>query len=207
MWYWSGSSQGQTRSRGQAELFRAALERIRQMPGVDGATEIQSTPFAGHHVPPIGVPGMAESPSVNGQLPFLIAATPEFLRILGIDIAEGRPFTRDDERGAPVVIVNQTMARTVWPGESALGKCIRIGFDPVVRPVHGHRSARPADERAVPRSHRCVPRRPSAIGRARRRRGSPDAVRRSTVAGAGTARGCWSAARSSRIAGSHQRRC
>ena len=119
---------------GQAEIFRAALERIRQMPGVDAATEIQSTPFAGHHVPPIGVPGMAESPSVNGQLPFLIAATPEFLRILGIDIAEGRPFTRDDERGAPVVIVNQTMARTVWPGESALGKCIRIGFDPSFNP-------------------------------------------------------------------------
>ena len=119
---------------GQAELFRAALERIRQMPGVDGATEIQSTPFAGHHVLPIGVPGMAEPPSVNGQLPYLIAATPEFLRILGIDIAEGRPFTRDDERGAPVVIVNQTMARTVWPGESALGKCIRIGFDPSFDP-------------------------------------------------------------------------
>ncbi len=119
---------------GQAELFRAALERIRQMPGVDGATEIQTTPFAGHHVLPIGVPGMAEPPSVNGQLPYLIAATPEFLRILGIDIAEGRPFTRDDERGAPVVIVNQTMARTVWPGESALGKCIRIGFDPSFDP-------------------------------------------------------------------------
>ena len=119
---------------GQAELFRAALERIRQMPGVDGATEIQTTPFAGHHVLPIGVPGRAEPPSVNGQLPYLIAATPEFLRILGIDIAEGRPFTRDDERGAPVVIVNQTMARTVWPGESALGKCIRIGFDPSFDP-------------------------------------------------------------------------
>jgi putative ABC transport system permease protein len=118
----------------QAEIFRAALERIRRMPGVAAATEIQSTPFAGHHVPPIGVPGRAESPSVNGQLPFLIAATPEFLRILGIDVAEGRPFTRDDERGAPVVIVNQTMARTVWPGESALGKCIRIGFDPSFDP-------------------------------------------------------------------------
>ena len=119
---------------GQAELFRSALERIRQMAGVDRATEIQTTPFAGHHVLPIGVPGRAEPPSVNGQLPYLIAATPEFLRILGIDISEGRPFTRDDERGAPVVIVNQTMARTAWPGESALGKCIRIGFDPSFDP-------------------------------------------------------------------------
>jgi putative ABC transport system permease protein len=118
----------------QAEIFRAALERIRSMPGVESATVVQSMPFTGFHVPPIGVPGMAESPSVNGQLPFLIAATPEFLDILGIDILQGRRFTADDERGAPVVIVNQTMARTVWPGENALGKCIRIGFDPSFDP-------------------------------------------------------------------------
>ena len=78
---------------------------------------------------------MAESPSVNGQLPYLIAATPEFFEILGIEIVQGRRFTPDDERSAPVVIVNQTMARTVWPGESALGKCIRIGFDPSFDPL------------------------------------------------------------------------
>jgi len=118
----------------QAEILRAALERIQSMPGVESATVVQSMPFTGFHVPPIGVPGMAESPSVNGQLPFLIAATPEFLDILGIDILHGRRFTADDERGAPVVIVNQTMARTVWPGENALGKCIRIGFDPSFDP-------------------------------------------------------------------------
>ena len=38
-------------------------------------------------------------------------------------------------RGAPVVVVNETMARTVWPGENALGKCIRIGFDPSFDPL------------------------------------------------------------------------
>lgn len=118
----------------QAEILRAALERVRSLPGVESATVVQSMPFSGFHVPPIGVPGMAEAPSVNGQLPFLIAATPEFLEILGIDIVEGRRFTADDERRAPVVIVNQTMARTVWPGENALGKCIRIGFDPSFDP-------------------------------------------------------------------------
>jgi predicted permease len=129
-----GFEQGPGMVAGQDEIFRSALERVRSLPGVDAATVVKSTPFAGHHVPPIGIPGMAESPSVNGQLPFLIAATPEFFDILGIDILQGRRFTRDDERGAPVVIVNQTMARTVWPGERALGKCIRIGFDPSFDP-------------------------------------------------------------------------
>ena len=41
-----------------------------------------------------------------------------------------RALTAADETGAPVVVVNETMARSVWPSESALGKCIRVGFDP-----------------------------------------------------------------------------
>ena len=49
-------------------------------------------------------------------------------------IVEGRRFVDADERGAPVVIVNETMARSVWPGGSALGKCIRIGFEPSFDP-------------------------------------------------------------------------
>ena len=75
----------------------SALERIRAMPGVAAATTVQTMPFTGFHVPPIGVPGMAESPNVNGQLPFLIAATPELFEILGIEIVQGRSLTPDDD--------------------------------------------------------------------------------------------------------------
>jgi hypothetical protein len=57
-----------------------------------------------------------------------------FFDILGVDIVQGRTFSGDDDRGEPVVIVNQTMARGVWPNESAIGKCIRIGFDPSFNP-------------------------------------------------------------------------
>lgn len=112
------------------DLFGAAVDRVRALPGVRSATAITSIPFAGHNVPPISVPGRPEPPNVGGQLPFLQAATPEFFDILGVKIVEGRALTAADERGAPVVVVNETMARMVWPGESAIGKCIRIGFDP-----------------------------------------------------------------------------
>jgi predicted permease len=111
------------------DIFADAIDRVRALPGVDVATLVGILPFTGFNVPPISVPGR-DQPSIGGQLPFLNAATPELLRILGIQIVEGRGFTAADDRGAPVVIVNQTMAREVWPGESAIGKCIRIGFDP-----------------------------------------------------------------------------
>jgi putative ABC transport system permease protein len=112
------------------DLFDAALEQVRAVPGVRAATPIAAIPFSGFNVPPIAVPGLAEPPGAGRQLPFLQAATPEFFDILGIRIVEGRALTAADAYGAPVVVVNETMARTVWPGERALGKCIRIGFDP-----------------------------------------------------------------------------
>ena len=118
----------------RGDLFDAALERVRAVPGVRAATTIAAIPFSGFNVPPISVPGRAEPPGTGRQLPFLQAATPEFFDILGVKILEGRKFTGADEHGAPVVVVNETMARSVWPGESAIGKCIRIGFDPDFNP-------------------------------------------------------------------------
>jgi predicted permease len=118
----------------RGEIFTNAIDQIRAMPGVEAVTPIASLPFGSFNVPPIAVPGLPEPPSVGGQLPNLIAATPELFRILGIRIVEGRGLSNDDARGAPVVVVNATMARTVWPGESAIGKCIRIGFDPSFDP-------------------------------------------------------------------------
>jgi putative ABC transport system permease protein len=119
----------------QDQLFTTALDQVRRLPGVAIASVIDSVPFSGFNVPPISIPGHPDPPSVGRQLPYLIASTPESLQILGIGLVEGRLLTAADDRGAMVVLVNRTMAREVWPGESALGKCIRIGFDPDFDPA------------------------------------------------------------------------
>ena len=120
-----------------ARMYLDALERIRELPDVEMATMINTIPFTGFNVPPIAVPGRPEPPAVGRQLPFLVGATPEFFKILGIRVIEGRGLTDADDRGTPVVLVNQTMARAVWPGESAVGRCIRIGFPPDFQPGFG----------------------------------------------------------------------
>jgi putative ABC transport system permease protein len=119
---------------GQGRLFEEALDRVRAMPRVQYATAIDAIPFGGFNVPPISVPGR-DRPQVGGQLPHLIAATPDLLKILDVQVVEGRPLTEADGRGPLVVLVNSAMARGVWPGESAIGKCIRIGFDPDFDPA------------------------------------------------------------------------
>ncbi len=49
------------------------------------------------------------------------------LRVMGIEVAEGRLFdSRDDERGPPAVIVSRALAAQAWPGQSALGRQLRL---------------------------------------------------------------------------------
>jgi len=124
-------------SSGEARMYLDGVERVRRLPDVEMATVINTIPFAGFNVPPIAIPGRAEAPAVGRQLPFLVASTPEYFKILGIRVREGRGLTEADDRGTPVVLVNESMARGVWPGETAVGKCIRIGFPPDFQPGFG----------------------------------------------------------------------
>ena len=53
---------------------------------------------------------------------------PGFLETLGVRLLAGRTIDDGDRAGAPpVAVVNETMARRFWPGESAIGK--RLGFN------------------------------------------------------------------------------
>jgi predicted permease len=60
----------------------------------------------------------------NVQLEELPAA---YLDTIGTPLVLGRGFTADDENAhTPVLIVNESTARSLWPGETALGKLMRI---------------------------------------------------------------------------------
>jgi predicted permease len=120
----------------QDEAHFAAVRRLERTSGVTGATVVQAMPFGSFHVPPISVPGMAEPPMAGGQLPFMYGATPAYLDMLGVTLVQGRLLTDADRLGSSlVVLVNETMAREVWPGQGAIGKCIRVGFDPDLPPA------------------------------------------------------------------------
>jgi hypothetical protein len=53
---------------------------------------------------------------------------PDYFTTLGVPLLRGREFTVRDTASAPrVVIVNETLARRLWPGEDPLGKRLRFG--------------------------------------------------------------------------------
>jgi putative ABC transport system permease protein len=106
-----------------------AVRRIEAVPGVATATVVQGMPFSSHHIPPINIPGYLLPPPNVQQLPIMYGATPQYLAMMGVRLIEGRLITDADGRTAPpVVLVNETMARTAWPGESPIGRCMRAGY-------------------------------------------------------------------------------
>ena len=64
------------------------------------------------------------------------AITPAYFEALGARMIAGRPFTRADGPGsAPVAIVNEELARRMWPNRAPLGQALRLGTPAESAPI------------------------------------------------------------------------
>jgi predicted permease len=64
---------------------------------------------------------------------------PDYFRVMGTRILQGRGIGVEDKPdGAPVAVISETMARSLWPGESPIGRTIRMGrARPIDREIVG----------------------------------------------------------------------
>ena len=109
------------------QFYVQALERIRALPGVDSVALAVRLPFSiNFHVEQFHVPGVP-SPQDRGFPIQNTRVSPEYFATLGIPIVEGRAFNAGDTpKSPPVIVVNETLARRYWPGQSAVGKRLHI---------------------------------------------------------------------------------
>ncbi|HVU15607.1 MAG TPA: ABC transporter permease [Candidatus Didemnitutus sp.] len=104
---------------------REVLTALRALPGVQSAAVSNGLPAWGSRMAPYQVEGTP--PVAKGQEPAAayFPAGPGLLDVYGLHLVAGRDFTEaDGPDSAPVAIVNESMARKLWPGQSALGKRI-----------------------------------------------------------------------------------
>lgn len=116
----------------RAALYQQVLERIKSLPGVESAGAVLSLPLGGDTFN-VGRSfireGRPATPEESAGASYLVA-TPGYFRALQIPLLSGRTFTEQDTDKSPmVVIVNETMARQFWSGESPVGKRITIWRD------------------------------------------------------------------------------
>jgi predicted permease len=105
------------------------LAKVQSVPGVLSAALSSGYPLedTGPWFRNISIEGRKDRDRETQPVASIRTATPDYFATLGIPIVQGRAFTRDDGEDAPVVVVNQALARHHWPGETAVGK--RITFD------------------------------------------------------------------------------
>jgi putative ABC transport system permease protein len=84
-------------------------------------------PFFGGVSLSIWVPGRDSIPVLPGGGPYVTAVGEDYFSTIGTPIRRGRAFTADDREGSEaVVIVNEAMANSLWPGQEAIGQCFQI---------------------------------------------------------------------------------
>jgi predicted permease len=113
-----------------ADFYRDLLGRVRAIPGVTAAGATTTNPLRQHGFSNSVTP---EERATDAPPSGLVQAgwrsvTPGFFEAMGIAMLAGRPFADPDrDRAERVVIVSESLARRLWPGESAIGRRIYWG--------------------------------------------------------------------------------
>jgi len=111
----------------RATVAREVVARLEQLPGIQAAG-------GGSGLPPVtpqrgtrfAIEGIdITEPDDDGA--YFIAITPNYFRALGTPLLQGRAFDERDANGtALVAIINQTLARNLFPNESPVGKHLKL---------------------------------------------------------------------------------
>jgi len=120
------------------QFFRDVVERAKTVPGVVDATVASNGILGGGIAGTIYPEGEQADPNNRGTLVNIDAVTPGYFETLRIPLLRGRDFTEfDGEKSASVAIVNEAMAKLLWPGQEALGKRFAFVISPTLVQVVG----------------------------------------------------------------------
>ena len=113
----------------RAAFYSAVLARLARLPGVTAAgytTWVPLTNYGGA----TGITVEGKPQPAPGQIPIpnCRIISDDYIRALGMKLVDGRALDqRDGTAAPPVALINQTMARNLWPGENAVGRRFKQG--------------------------------------------------------------------------------
>jgi putative ABC transport system permease protein len=109
-------------------IFRRILSHIEAIPGVEAAGMVDYLPLGRNREwGPVKVKGKlyrrGEAPD-----PLVYVVTPGFFRAMGMRLIDGRDFSWEDSpTGEKVIIIDEALARALWPNGNALGHIVAAG--------------------------------------------------------------------------------
>jgi len=127
----------------KAEFFRNLMPKLQALPGVQSAAAVFPLPMGGDEIrTTFQIEGRPVSKSEE-PVTSLRDITPAYFSTMRIPLLQGRDFDgRDEAKSTPVVIINEALARQIYPGENPIGKHIKPGIsvgtgEPLMREIVG----------------------------------------------------------------------
>jgi len=111
------------------DFYRQFRRRIAALPGVETVSLANSVPpyFSAHNMTGVEIEGYMPRRDEKVVIQFDCVG-PDYFETMQIPLIAGRGINEaDDERAAPVVVVSELMARQYWPGQSPVGRRLRLG--------------------------------------------------------------------------------
>jgi len=110
-------------------VHRQVQESIERLPQAESTALVQNLPLQHTVVFFIEVPGRDVMKLFGGSFPFFNGVDPSFFTVMRMRLVEGRWFSEQENRkGAhSVAVITNSMAKTIWPSETAIGKCFYQG--------------------------------------------------------------------------------
>jgi len=123
----------------QTLFMEQALEKVRALPGVTLAAATNGLPIVGGGTrSPAAAEGQSLPPLQERAIVRRQTTTPGFFEAIGVTIMQGRDFTWRDRAGQTnVVLVNEALAKRLFPGENPVGRRLITGIQSIPREIVG----------------------------------------------------------------------
>jgi predicted permease len=111
-------------------LYRQIIDRLKEVPGVQSATIATYAPISGHgRSSTVTVRGFTPGPGDDREVnDFLVG--PDYAKTLGVPLLLGREIdSRDTPASQKIAVVNQSFARSFFPGQNPVGRRFFFGED------------------------------------------------------------------------------
>jgi predicted permease len=112
----------------RAELFQNFLDRLDGMPEVRSSTIVSNIPLQGGAGLGVEVDGHVAEPGVALPPAAVVNVSDRYFETMGVELTQGRGFTRDDGLpGSEVAVVTEHFVQVHFPDGDALGRRLRLG--------------------------------------------------------------------------------
>jgi putative ABC transport system permease protein len=111
----------------RSAIWQEVLRRTQAIPGVEAVGISDNLPMSRNRSWGIQAKGKNYRPG-ELQDTFVYIVSPGYLKAIGMHLSQGRDISWDDlDKKEPVVIINETVARSLWPGQDPIGRLGQAG--------------------------------------------------------------------------------